>query len=81
MVYNRKMIRVDVEMEDTVQKVKELVQDQWHIPVENQRLLWHCHALENERTLQEYKLEKECTLHLVLTRLKSTQRDGEDDGC
>ena len=60
------MITIDVEPSDTVENVKQKVQDRIGIAVENQRLIYAGKELENNRTLSDYNIQKEATVHLVL---------------
>ena len=68
-----KHITLEAEPTDRVEDVKQKVQDKEGIPTEMQTLKFQGKILEDGNTLQDYSIQKDSTIHLVLKRL-----DGSD---
>ena len=57
---------LDVRPSSTIGEVKCLIWDKEGIPACQQRLVFNSEQLEDDRTLSEYQIQKESTLHLLL---------------
>ena len=62
-----KTITVEVKKHDTILKVKKKIKEKEGFKIEEQRLIFAGKLLENDKYVEYYNIQKESTIHLVLT--------------
>ena len=61
-----KEIEIDIEPSDTVERIKERVEEKEGIPPVQQRLIFAGKQMNDEKTAKDYNIEGGSVLHLVL---------------
>ena len=67
-ILNGKLIKIEVEPSDTIENIKDKVQCKEGIPPEDQNYVFADKKLEDEKTLEDYNIQEESKLYLVLMR-------------
>ena len=55
-----------MELLDTIKTVKTIIRNIEGIPIDNQKLLFSAHQLEDNKTLADYQIRKDATLLLQI---------------
>ena len=66
---NNKTFSFFINNNDTILHVKELIKNRTNIKIDEQRLVYAAKELINEKTIQDYNIHKESTLHLACKNL------------
>ncbi|CAH8521354.1 unnamed protein product [Schistosoma haematobium] len=62
-----KEIEIDIEQTDKVERIKERIEEKEGIPPQQQRLIFSGKQMNDEKLVQEYKMQGGSVIHLVLS--------------
>ena len=67
-----KIITLHAKPNDTIQQLKRMIEDKENIPLQMQTLTFASNRLDNNKTLRDYNLQTDTTLHLLLTPVRQS---------
>ncbi|EFC50891.1 predicted protein [Naegleria gruberi] len=62
---NNRVLSLDVESNDTIESVKNQIFNKDGVPISEQRLIFAGKEMENDKTLLDYNIQKDSTLHFL----------------
>jgi len=61
-----KELEINVELDDTIEKIKDLIESKEGIPTIQQRLIFSGRQLNDQKIISDYKVQPGSVLHLIL---------------